>query len=41
MAKADFCDTIGIAEEYFDMIVAQHANRDIVEFVDGAWHVKK
>jgi len=40
-AKADFCKTIGITEDYFDSIVAMHANRDIVELrEDGKWHAK-
>ncbi len=40
MAKADFCNTIGITESYFDEIVARHANPDIVEWRDGAWRAK-
>lgn len=40
MAKADFCNTIGITGEHFDTIVAKHANTDIVEYRDGAWHSK-
>lgn len=40
MAKTDFCKTIGITEEYFDSVVDHHANRDIVEKVDGAWRRK-
>jgi hypothetical protein len=40
MAKADFCNTIGITESYFDEIVARHANHDIVEWRDGAWRAK-
>jgi hypothetical protein len=40
MAKADFCQCLGITEEHFDTIVAKHANRDIVEYRDGAWHAK-
>jgi len=40
-ARADFCKTIGITEDYFDSIVAIHANRDIVELrEDGKWHAK-
>jgi diphthamide synthase (EF-2-diphthine--ammonia ligase) len=41
MAKADFCNTIGITEAYFDFIVDKHANKDIVEKIDGNWKVKK
>ncbi len=40
MAKDDFCKTIRITGEYFDEIVAKHANRKLVEFRDGAWHAK-
>jgi hypothetical protein len=39
-AKEDFCKTIGITSEHFDTIIAKHANQDIVEYRDGAWHVK-
>lgn len=39
-AKADFCQCIGITAEHFDTVVAKHANKDIVEFREGAWHVK-
>lgn len=41
MAKADFCKTLGITESHFDEVVAKHANRDIVEWRDGAWRVKE
>lgn len=40
MAKTDFCRTIGITEASFDEIVANHANHDLVEFRNGAWHAK-
>jgi hypothetical protein len=41
LAKADFCKTIGITSEHFDTVVARHANTDIVEYRDGAWHTKE
>lgn len=37
-SKDDFCRTIGITHDYFDKIVAVHANKNIVEKRDGAWH---
>lgn len=40
MAKDDFCKTLGITGEYFDEVVANHANKKLVEFRDGAWRVK-
>lgn len=40
MARDDFCKTIGITGEYFDEVVAKHANKKLVEFRGGAWHVK-
>ena len=39
-AKEDFCKTIGITEAHFDDVVSRHANRDLVEFHQGVWHVK-
>ena len=39
-ALRDFCQTIGIQLPEFWDIVRQHANKDIVEFRDGAWRVK-
>lgn len=40
-AKRDFCQTIGITEEYFDGIVSKHANRDLVtQDVNGQWKLK-
>lgn len=39
-AKKDFCDTIGITEEYFDTVVENHANREVVELKDGQWKAK-
>jgi hypothetical protein len=39
-AKADFCQTIGITEAYFDEVVTKHANLSVVEFRDGAWRAK-
>jgi hypothetical protein len=41
MAKADFCQTIGITETHFDEVVAKHANKDIVEWRYGDWRVKE
>lgn len=40
MAKDDFCKTIGITGDYFDAVVAKHADKRYVEFRDGAWHAK-
>lgn len=40
MAKADFCQTIGITEDYFDSIVDHHANRELVEKREGVWRRK-
>lgn len=40
MAKDDFCKTIGITGDYFDAVVAKHADKRYVEFLDGAWHAK-
>lgn len=40
-AKADFCRTIGITEDYFDKIVDKHANRELVEKdITGNWRLK-
>lgn len=37
-AKRDFCNTLEITEEYFDKIVDQHANKDILfKDVNGNW----
>lgn len=37
-AKRDFCNALEITEEYFDKIVDQHANRDILsKDVNGNW----
>jgi diphthamide synthase (EF-2-diphthine--ammonia ligase) len=41
MAKEDFCKTIGITEQRFDEIVDEHANRELVEKVDGVWKTKE
>ena len=40
MAKDDFCKTVGITGDYFDAVVAQYADKQYVEFRDGAWHAK-
>jgi len=40
-SKFDFCQSIGITSEYFDSVVDKHANRDIVEKIDGQWRVKE
>jgi len=41
MAKRDFCKTIGITESYFDEVVSQHANTDLVkQDVNGQWKLK-
>jgi hypothetical protein len=40
MAKTDFCQTIGITEDYFDSIVDHHANRELVEKREGVWRRK-
>jgi len=40
-AKKDFCRTIGITEEQFDLTVDKHANLELVEKdVNGIWKVK-
>jgi hypothetical protein len=41
MAKTDFCDTIGITEKYFDEVVDRHANKELVEKIDGNWKLKE
>jgi hypothetical protein len=41
MAKDDFCNTVGITEQYFDEIVDKHANTELVEKdVSGNWILK-
>jgi hypothetical protein len=41
-AKVDFCKTIGITEDYFDKIVDNHANKDLVyKDVNGNWRLKE
>jgi hypothetical protein len=40
-AKKDFCQTIGITEEYFDKIVDKHANKELVcKDINGNWRRK-
>lgn len=40
-AKRDFCESIGITEEFFDSIVEKHVNRMIVDKdIDGIWKRK-
>jgi hypothetical protein len=40
-AKKDFCDTLGITQEFFDDMVDYHANKDIVQkHNDGTWRRK-
>ncbi len=40
-AKKDFCKTLGITEEHFDLTVDKHANLKLVEKdVNGIWKVK-
>lgn len=40
-AKRDFCNTLGITEDYFNKIVDKHANKDIlVKDVNGNWRRK-
>ena len=40
-AKEDFCDTIGISQEYFDEIVDKHANTElVVKDANGNWRRK-
>lgn len=42
MAKADFCQTIGITEKYFDEVVDAHANKELVEKNSfGEWRLKE
>jgi hypothetical protein len=41
MAKTDFCNTLGITEQYFDGIVDKLANKDLVEKIDGNWKLKE
>lgn len=41
MAKADFCNTIGITEAEFDKVVDKHANKKLVEKRDGTWRLKE
>ena len=40
MAKADFCRCVDITEKEFDKIVDKHANKKLVEKIDGAWRLK-
>ncbi len=40
-AKADFCRTIGITQEYFDQVVDRHANKQLVtKDINGTWRRK-
>ena len=40
-AKRDFCDTLGLSEEYFDKIVERHINHDLlVKDLNGQWKRK-
>ena len=41
MAKTDFCNTVGITEQYFNEIVDKHANTELVEKIDGNWKLKE
>lgn len=37
-AKRDFCQTIGISEDYFDQVVDKHANKEIlIKDINGVW----
>ena len=41
MAKRDFCNTIGITEEYFDQIIDKHANNKwVAKDINGHWRRK-
>lgn len=41
MARRDFCNTLGITEEYFFDVVNKHANKELVEKdVMGNWRLK-
>lgn len=41
MAKRDFCQTLGITEDYFDKIVDKFANLEVVQKdIDGIWKRK-
>lgn len=41
-AKRDFCQTLGITESYFDLIVDKHANKNIVyKDANGQWKLKE
>lgn len=40
-AKRDFCESLGMTEEYFDSVVERHVNKDIVDKdIDGHWKRK-
>lgn len=41
IAKMDFCRTIDITQAEFDTAVDKHANKKIVEKIDGVWKRKK
>ena len=41
MAKADCRETIGITETEFDKTVDKHANKKLVEKIDGVWRLKE
>jgi hypothetical protein len=40
-ARGDFCNTIGITRKEFDDIVDKHANKKLVEKVNGEWKTRK
>jgi len=40
-AKRDFCDCLGITEEFFDSVVEKHVDKDVVgKDIDGNWKRK-
>jgi hypothetical protein len=40
-ARGDFCNAIGITRKEFDDIVDKHANKKLVEKVNGEWKTRK
>jgi hypothetical protein len=41
MARRDFCNTLGITEDYFFDVIDKHANKELVEKdVMGNWRLK-
>lgn len=41
-AKVDFCNTIGISEQYFDYIIDKHANKNLVhKDINGNWRLNE